>query len=145
MCFREASSPEFRSYAEQVVKNASRLAEVLREEGLRICSGGTDNHLVLVDLQNLGITGDIGEAALSRAGIVVNMNMIPFDPKPPRTPSGLRIGTPSVTSRGFNDEEAGQIGHWIARIVKDPENETLTTEIAGEVKTLCGRRPIFPS
>lgn len=138
VCFAEAMTPEFKKYSYDLVANARRLAEVLGGEGLRIVSGGTDNHMVLVDVQkSCDISGDIAEKALMRAGIVVNMNMIPFDPNPPRRPSGIRIGTPTITSRGMGIGEIETIGAWIAQIVKDADNEALTTEIGKQVRELC--------
>lgn len=141
VCFKEAMTEEFKKYGRQVVANAQRLAHVLSGHGLRVISGGTENHLMLLDLQGLGLTGDVAEAALAKARIVVNMNMIPFDPNPPRRPSGLRIGAPTVTSRGMGVEQMDQIGGWIGAILKDPANSTLTGRVADEVKALCKRFP----
>ncbi|MCI0652818.1 MAG: serine hydroxymethyltransferase [Planctomycetes bacterium] len=141
VCFAEAATPEFRSYAAQVVANARKLGEVLARAGVRLVSGGTDNHLILVDLRSVGITGDVAENALARARIVANMNMIPFDPNPPRRPSGLRIGTPAITTRGMGLEEVERIAEWIAAILKDPGNEARTSAIANDVLDLCGRFP----
>ena len=142
VAFREALSDDFKRYAQQVVDNAKAMGEALQGAGIRLVSGGTDNHLVLVDLRELGITGDVAENALAKARIVVNMNMIPFDPNPPRRPSGLRIGTPTISSRGMATAEATQIGNWIAEALKDPENESVLTRIGGEVEELCRRFPI---
>ncbi|MEM7166311.1 MAG: serine hydroxymethyltransferase [Planctomycetota bacterium] len=139
VCYLEAMQPEFKAYAQRVIDNAARMASVLDQAGVRLISGGTDNHLVLLDVRGQGITGDIAENALARAAIVVNMNMIPFDPNPPRHPSGVRIGTPAVTSRGMGVEEMEQIGEWIGKILNDAENESLTTQIRGEVLEMCSR------
>ena len=144
VCFHEAASTGFRAYARQVVANAKVLGEVMADAGLRLVSGGTDNHLVLVDLRPLGLTGDVGENALARAGIVVNMNMIPYDPNPPRTPSGLRLGTPCITSRGMKEDDIRTVGEWIAAILKDPENASLARNIGDRVRDLCEQKPIFP-
>ncbi|MGE3166353.1 MAG: serine hydroxymethyltransferase [Planctomycetota bacterium] len=141
VCFKEAMTDEFKAYGRQVVANSQRLAQVLGKEGLRIVSGGTENHLMLVDLRSLDLTGDVAEAALARARIVVNMNMIPFDPNPPRRPSGLRIGAPTVTSRGMGVEQMDQIGGWICAVLRDPTNTTLGSRIATEVGALCERFP----
>lgn len=146
VCFAEAMTPEFKKYSADLVANAQHMARVLSDEGLRIVSGGTDNHLLLVDVQSShasgdGISGDVAEAALARAGIVVNMNMIPFDPNPPRRPSGIRIGTPTITSRGMGEAEVEKIARWIAQIVKDADNESLTTELAPQVRELCSGFP----
>ncbi|MCA8960760.1 MAG: serine hydroxymethyltransferase [Planctomycetes bacterium] len=141
VCFKEAMGDAFKAYSRALVANAQRLGEILAAEGIRLVSGGTDNHMVLVDLRSVGTTGDVAEDALKRASIVVNMNMIPFDPNPPRQPSGLRIGTPTITSRGMGLDEIEKIGSWIARILKDPANESLTTEIGGQVRDLCAGFP----
>ncbi len=141
VCFKEAMGAEFKKYSKALVDNAQKLAEVLSAEGVRLVSGGTDNHMVLLDLRSVDSTGDVAEDALKRASIVVNMNMIPFDPNPPRRPSGLRIGTPTITSRGMGLAEVEKIGSWIAQIVKDPTNEALGTSIGKQVKELCSGFP----
>lgn len=141
VCYLEAMQSMFKDYARRVVDNAQRMAQVLDKAGVRLISGGTDNHLVLLDVRGQNITGDVAENALARAAIVVNMNMIPFDPNPPRSPSGVRIGTPAVTSRGMGVEEMDQIGEWIGQILNDTDNEALTTEIRGKVLEMCGRFP----
>ncbi len=144
VCFKEALEPDFKSYQQQVVANARRLAEVLSAEGFRLVSGGTDNHLILVDLTPQGLTGAEAEEALSRAGITVNKNAIPFDPKPPKVTSGIRIGTPAVTTRGMREPEMEKIGEWMAAILKDPGNETLVQEIRDKVRRLCEEFPVYP-
>jgi len=144
VCFKEALSPEFKTYQQQVVANARRLAEVLSAEGFRLVSGGTDNHLLLVDLTPQGITGAEAEELLSRAGITVNKNAIPFDPRPPRVTSGIRIGTPAVTTRGMREPEMEKIGEWMAAVLKNPGNESLLREIRGKVAELCAEFPVYP-
>jgi len=144
VCFKEASTPEFKLYAKQIIKNARALAETLIDNGLRLVSGGTDNHLCLLDLTNLGITGLEAENALGKAGITVNKNTIPNEQKSPFVTSGLRVGTPAVTSRGMKEEEMRHIGDWISRVLKDITNIQLQDEIKTEVETMASRYPIFP-
>lgn len=141
VCFREAMTEGFKEYSKALVANAQRLGDVLAGEGIRLVSGGTDNHIVLVDLRSVDSSGDVAENALKRASIVVNMNMIPFDPNPPRRPSGMRLGTPTITSRGMGLAEVEKIGQWIAQIVKDPENESLANDIGTQVRELCSGFP----
>ena len=142
VAFGEALKPEFREYMGRVVANARVLADALAAEGLRIVSGGTDNHLMLVDLTPVDVTGKAAEAALDRAGITVNKNAIPFDPRPPMTASGLRFGTPAVTSRGFGPAEMGHIARWVGQIMRDIDNQDLQAKIAGEVRELCAAFPV---
>jgi glycine hydroxymethyltransferase len=142
VAFGEALKPEFREYMGRVVTNARVLAEALAAEGLRIVSGGTDNHLMLVDLTPVNVTGKAAELALDRAGITVNKNAIPFDKLPPMTASGLRFGTPAVTSRGFGPAEMGHIARWVGQIVRDIDNQDLQAKIAGEVRELCAAFPV---
>jgi len=141
VCFGEAMTDEFKSYAKAIKANARRLGEILVEGGLRLVSGGTDNHLVLVDLRPLDLRGDVAEEALGRAGIVVNMNMIPFDPNPPRQPSGLRIGTPTVTSRGMGPEEIERIGNWIVEVLRSVGDDDRIAAIRSEVREMAERFP----
>ncbi len=141
VCYREAMTPEFRTYSESLVANSKRLGEVLADHGIRLVTGGTDNHLVLADVRSVDLTGDIAEDRLSQAGIVINMNMIPFDPNPPMKPSGIRVGTPTITSRGMGLEETQQIGNWIAEILKDPDNESKIKTVRGQVQELCSKYP----
>ena len=143
VCFKEASQPEFKNYQRQIISNAKALAEVLKEEGFRLVSGGTDNHLVVVDLSNKGITGDRAAAILEEAGIVVNKNSIPFDRRPPFSPSGIRLGTPAVTTRGMKETEMRTIGKWISRILCNPQDRLLRKEIKGKVEELCQKFPIY--
>ncbi|QJA06480.1 serine hydroxymethyltransferase [Thermosulfurimonas marina] len=144
VCFKEALSAGFKSYQQQVVANARRLAEVLAAEGFRLVSGGTDNHLILVDLTPQGLTGAEAEELLSQAGITVNKNAIPFDPRPARVTSGIRIGTPAVTTRGLKEEHMEMIGEWMAAILKNPQKEALRREIREKVSRLCAEFPVYP-
>jgi glycine hydroxymethyltransferase len=144
VCFKEALTPEFRGYQKQIVKNAVRLARGLAAAGFRLVSGGTDNHLMLVDVFSQGITGKVAEAALGRAGITVNKNAIPFDTNPPLTASGIRIGTPAVTTRGLGEPEMDAIASWIARVLAAPDDEAVAREVRGEVLALCRRFPMYP-
>ncbi|MBS3176523.1 serine hydroxymethyltransferase [Candidatus Woesearchaeota archaeon] len=143
VCFLEALQPEFKNYAQQIVKNAKALAARLQDHGFKLISGGTDNHLILIDLQNKNITGKEAESALDRAGICCNKNMIPYDPKTPFNPSGIRIGTPAVTTRGMKEDEMKQIADWIARIIADFKNENLQKQVAEEIKALNAKFPIY--
>jgi glycine hydroxymethyltransferase len=143
VCFREAQQPGFKSYAAQVVANARTLAETLARAGLRLISGGTENHLMSVDVTcKAGLTGKIAEQALDRAGITVNKNMIPFDPRKPMDPSGIRIGTPAVTTRGMKETEMKQIGEWIGRVLAAPEDHGVQEAVRGEVRELCQHCPV---
>lgn len=137
VCFQEAMTDTFRDYAKKIVANSIHLGEILSGGGLRLVSGGTDNHMILADLRSMDLTGDIAEAVLGKAGIVVNMNMIPYDPAPPRRPSGMRIGTPTITSRGMGSDEISLIGNWILEILKAPTDEDRIGSIRMEVRELC--------
>jgi glycine hydroxymethyltransferase len=143
VCFKEALSPEFKVYQQQVMANARALAEVLKAHGFRLISGGTDNHLILVDLTGKGLTGAEAEKALEQAGITVNKNAIPFDPLPPKVTSGIRIGTPAVTTRGLREKEIEQVGEWIVAVLNDPQNESLLKDIRAKVTELCERFPLY--
>ncbi len=143
VCFKEAMTDEFKKYAEQIVKNAKALAETLMEEGLRLVSGGTDNHLMLVDLRPFGITGDIAEKTLEKANITVNKNTIPFDPQKPTITSGIRIGTPAVTTRGMKEPEMRRIGKLIANVLRNPESEEVIEKAKKEVKELTEAFPLY--
>ena len=142
VCLREAMQPSFKDYARQVVENARVLGESLLAGGLKLVSGGTDNHLLLCDVSAVGVTGKDAEAALDRAGITVNKNAIPFDQQPPAVASGIRIGTPASTTRGMGPAEMRQIGEWIGEIVRRPEDEGLTSRIRPEVRRLCANFPV---
>jgi len=144
VCFKEALRPSFRDYNRQIVKNCRAVAATLMENGLRLVSGGTDNHLLLIDLTDLGITGIDAENALGRAGITVNKNTIPRETRSPFVTSGLRIGTPAVTSRGMKEEEMRFIGDRIARVLKDITNTARQAEVKAEVQALASKFPIYP-
>ncbi len=142
VCFGEALRPEFRQYGRQVIENAQALAEVLTAGGLRLVSGGTDNHLVLADVTSLGTTGKIAEAALDRCRITVNKNMIPFDQRKPLDPSGIRIGTPALTTRGMQAAEMRAVGGWILEVLRAPDDEKVAERIRGQVANLCAQFPV---
>jgi len=138
---REASLPSFRAYAQQIVDNAKVLAEELLARGFRLVTGGTDNHLILVDLTNKNVTGKVAAKALDRAGIVANYNAIPNDPRKPFDPSGMRMGTPAITSRGMKTPEMKRLAAFIDQVVAAPGDESLIGRIAGEVKEMCRNFP----
>ncbi|WP_342566542.1 serine hydroxymethyltransferase [Paenibacillus sp. FSL R7-0345] len=142
--FGEALQPSFKTYAQNVVKNAKVLSETLIGEGINIVSGGTDNHLMLLDTRNLNITGKDAEKVLDSIGITVNKNAIPFDPTSPFVTSGIRIGTPAVTSRGMDEQAMSVIGRIIAKVLKNPKDETVLSEAAREVAELTEKFPIYP-
>jgi glycine hydroxymethyltransferase len=144
VCFEEALKPSFKDYSRQIVKNAKVLAGTLTDNGLRLVSGGTDNHLMLMDLTTQGITGLEAEVALGKAGITVNKNTIPNETKSPFVTSGLRIGTPAVTSRGMKEAEMRQIGSWIARVLKDIHNEAVIRDVHTDVTMMAGRFTLHP-
>lgn len=143
IALKEAMSDDFKKYQQQVIENAKALAEALVDGGFRIVSGGTDNHLMLVDLQPKGLTGKVAEKALDNAGITVNKNTIPFDPEKPFVTSGIRIGTPAVTTRGFKVPEINLVAKLIIEVLADPANEILAKKIRGEVKELCAKFPLY--
>ena len=142
VCFGEALRPEFARYAQQVVANAGVMATEVSEAGLRLVSGGTENHLILVDLTPMGITGQEAETALESVGIVANKNAIPFDPKPPRVASGLRLGTPAITSRGFGAAEVKEVSRLIAQTLNHLGDGPVLDQVKGEVKALTARFPV---
>lgn len=142
IALKEAATPEFKAYAAQVVENSKALAAGLSGHGFDMVSGGSDNHLILVDLTNKGISGKVAAQALERAGIVCNANSVPFDPRTPFDPSGIRIGTPAITSRGMGAAEMTRLADWMAAVVAAPEDEALQGRIANEVKRMCG---LFPA
>jgi glycine hydroxymethyltransferase len=144
VCLKEAAEPSFADYQRQIVANASRLAAALVAAGFRLVSGGTDNHLMLVDVFSKGITGKVAEAALDKAGITVNKNAIPFDPNPPMVASGIRIGTPAVTTRGMREAEMDTIGELIARALMAPTDDRALAMVRTEVETLCRTFPLYP-
>ena len=142
VCFREAVQPSFVEYQQSVLDNAVVLAADLEKAGLRLVSGGTDNHMLLVDLTKTGVTGLDAQLALEAAGIVTNRNAIPFDTRPPRIASGMRFGTPAVTSRGMGKEEMKMIAGWIAGIISNIGDQDLQERIRREVLQLCSRFPV---
>jgi glycine hydroxymethyltransferase len=144
VCFKEAAEPAFAEYQRQVVKNAARLAQVLAQAGFRLVSGGTDNHLMLVDVFSRGVTGKVAEATLGKAGITVNKNAIPFDQNPPMTASGIRVGTPAVTSRGLREADMDTVGALIARALQAPDDEAALLKVREEVEQLCRKFPLYP-
>jgi glycine hydroxymethyltransferase len=145
VAFKEALSPEFKAYQRQIVANAQALAEALKSAGLRLCSGGTDNHLMLVDLRSKKLTGKVAEEVLDKAGITVNKNMIPFDPEKPMTTSGIRVGTPAITTRGMREAEMGVVGRLIGAALDAAHDEAALARIKGEVKELSRGFPLYAS
>jgi len=143
VAFKEALQPEFVEYQKQVVKNAQVLAETLQDNNIRVVSDGTDNHLILIDLTNLACTGKEAELALDNANIYTNKNMIPFDPATPFNPSGIRLGTPALTTRGMKEEEMRLIGTWISDVLKNFDNVDVITNIQKEVLELCEKFPLY--
>ncbi len=142
VAFGEALKPTFKTYTKQVIKNAQTLAQILQDGGIRIVSGGTDNHLMLLDMASIGTTGKIATYALDEAGISVNKNMIPYDTRSPFDPSGIRLGTPAITTRGMKEKEMQMLGSWILQVVKDPKNTQVQKKINSEVKKLCKKFPV---
>ncbi|MEJ5227753.1 serine hydroxymethyltransferase [Thermodesulfovibrio sp.] len=143
VAFKEALSEDFKEYQKRVVKNAKALADALKKRGFKLVSGGTDNHLMLVDLTNMNLTGKEVEEALDKAGITVNKNTIPFDTKPPTVTSGIRIGTPCVTTRGMGEEEMEEIAEIIYMVVKNISNNSVLMDMKKKVQTLCKRFPVY--
>jgi glycine hydroxymethyltransferase len=143
ICFQEAMQPEFRDYAKQVVTNANVLAETLAAEGFRIISGGTDTHVMLVDVFSKGMLGSEAEKALGEAGITVNKNAIPFDVNPPLKPSGIRIGTPALTTRGMKEAEMRQVGRWIAEALLQRTDAAVLARVRKQVFDLCEAFPLY--
>ncbi|HAJ33896.1 MAG TPA: serine hydroxymethyltransferase [Candidatus Atribacteria bacterium] len=137
VCFKQATTSEFMNYQKQIVKNAKTLAEKLIELGYNLVSGGTDNHLMLVDLRNKGITGKQAEKALEEAGITVNKNTVPFDPQKPMVTSGIRIGTPAVTTRGMKEKDMEVVADMINKVLSDTENQKIKDEVREEVESFC--------
>jgi glycine hydroxymethyltransferase len=142
VAFKEALAPEFKVYQRQIVANAQALAEGLLRRGFRLISGGTDNHLMLADLSNRNVTGKEAEATLDRAGITVNKNAIPFDEKPPAVASGVRLGTPCVTTRGMKEPEMEIIAEAIDRVTAHPNDEAVIRETRKRMKALCKKFPL---
>ena len=144
VAFREAMTEEFKEYARQVILNAKTMAEELMKEGFKIVTGGTDSHIVLVDLRNFGLTGKKVEEALGRANITVNKNAVPFDPQKPWITSGIRIGTSALTTRGMKEDEMRRIARMIAKVVKNLEDDKIIENVKEEVKELCEQFPLYP-
>ena len=142
VCCGEALRSEFKQWARQVIANAKTLADVLAEGGVRLISGGTDTHLILADVASVGLTGRIAEQALERCGITVNKNMIPFDRRRPLDPSGIRLGTFALTTRGMKEEQMRTIGGWIGAVLKAPDDDAVARRIRGEVRALCKQFPV---
>jgi glycine hydroxymethyltransferase len=143
ICFKEAATPEFKTHIRQVVRNAQAMATRIARRGFRVVSGGTDNHLMLVDVFSKGINGRQAEQALDLAGITVSRSTLPFDPNPPLKPSGVRIGTPSLTTRGMKESEMEAIGDWIADVLESPSDENVLRRVKKEVETLCEKFPLY--
>ena len=143
VCFKEALEPEFKTYQEQVIANARAMVKVFQARGHKIVSGGTDNHLFLVDLIDKDITGKDADAALGKAHITVNKNAVPKDPRSPFVTSGLRLGTPAVTTRGFKEAEVEQLAGWMCDILDDIENEAVITAVREKVSALCAEYPVY--
>src|SRR5580658_6867926 len=143
VCLKEAVQPEFRAYSQQVVANAKALAAEMAKQGFRIVSGGTDNHLFLVDIQSKGLTGKDAQPALDRAGITVNKNAIPFDPLPPMTASGIRMGTPAITTRGMREADMAPIAAWIAEVLGHLNDASTEERVRGEVAEFTMKFPLY--
>lgn len=143
--FKEASKPEFKTYCEQVLKNAKTLANELINEGFELITGGTDNHLMLVDLTNMNVSGKQAEIALDEVGITLNKNMVPNDPRSPMDPSGIRLGTPALTTRGMKEDEMKIIGQIISKMIKNIDNDDIKNEIKSRVRELTQKFPIYES
>jgi glycine hydroxymethyltransferase len=144
VCLKDAMEPGFVDYQQQIVANAQRLARALSDAGFRLVSGGTDNHLMLVDVFSKGLTGKVAEAALGKAGITVNKNAIPFDRNPPMVASGIRIGTPAVTSRGMREPEMDAVAELISRALASPDDDRALASVRTEVEGLCRKFPLYP-
>jgi glycine hydroxymethyltransferase len=142
VCFGEALRPDFKAYAAQIIANAATLAEELMRAGYRLVSGGTDNHLILIDMTSKGLTGKIAEAALGRAGITVNKNLIPFDQRKPMDPSGIRMGTPALTTRGLREDAIKQVAAWIVTVLADSGNATLAERVRREIREFARDYPV---
>jgi len=141
VALREASQPEFKTYAAGIVANAKALAAALLERGYDLVSGGTDNHLILIDLTAKNVSGKIAAQALDRAGIELNYNTVPFDPRKPFDPSGIRLGTPSVTTRGMGEADMARVAEWMDLVISAPEDEALGERTAAEVAEFCQAYP----
>ena len=143
MCFKEALEPSFKEYQKQVKLNAKKMANTFMERGINIVSNGTENHMFLVDLIEKGLTGKEADDALGRANITVNKNTVPNDPQSPFVTSGLRIGTPASTTRGFKEAEMSEVASWICDILNEINNEEIISEVRDKVKALCSKFPVY--
>jgi glycine hydroxymethyltransferase len=143
VCLQEAMEPSFKEYQKQVVLNAKSMAAAIAKRGFRIVTGGTDNHLFLVEVHSRGVTGTEAEKALDRAGITVNKNSIPFDPLPPMKGGGIRLGSPSVTTRGLREPEMQVVGDWVADVLEHMGDSTVEQRVRNQVAELAGRFPIY--
>jgi len=143
VAFKEALEPEFKAYQQQVVKNAQAMAKTIIKRGYKIVSGGTENHLMLVDMIGKGITGKDAEAALGKAHITVNKNAVPNDPEKPFVTSGLRLGTPAVTTRGYNEAECVALANWICDVLDAPNDKAVIERVRGEVTKQCKAFPVY--
>jgi glycine hydroxymethyltransferase len=143
VCFKEALEPEFKDYQAQVKLNAKTMAQTFMDRGVNIVSNGTENHMFLVDLIDKDITGKEADAALGRANITVNKNAVPNDPQSPFVTSGLRIGTPAATTRGFKEAEVAEVASWICDIIENLNDEKVVLEVKGKVKILCSKFPVY--
>ena len=145
IAFQECLDPSFAAYAGQVIENARALSEGLLERGLRIVSGGTDNHLMLVDVGSKGLSGARAEDVLHAVDLTCNKNLIPFDPRPPVETSGIRLGTPAITTRGLDTDDVRRLGNWIADVLAAPDDAALLARVRGEVAEMTAARPIYPT
>ncbi|HOV22574.1 MAG TPA: serine hydroxymethyltransferase, partial [bacterium] len=145
VAFKEASEKSFIDYQKQIVKNSKKLCEELKKRDYRIVSNGTDNHLMVVDLRNKGLTGLEGQEILEKGGIITNKNLIPFDPLPPAKTSGIRIGTPAITSRGMKEKEIEKIADWIDIILSNSKNEKILKDISKKIRRFSNEFPIYPN
>jgi glycine hydroxymethyltransferase len=141
VALKEASTPAFKEYAHQIVRNAKAMAAELMSRGFDLVSAGTDNHLILIDLTNKNVIGKKAAKALDSAGIICNYNTVPYDPRKPFSPSGIRLGTPSVTSRGMGEDEMRQIARWIDEVVSRCDDQAAIDRVANEVREMCRRFP----
>jgi glycine hydroxymethyltransferase len=144
VAFKEALSDEFDEYTKQVVKNAQSMADALIQKGYDIVSGGTDNHLMLIDLRNKGVTGKQAEIALDSAGITCNKNAVPYDTQPPLVTSGIRLGAAAMTSRGFKEEDMKQIAEFIDRVISQCGDASIAEKVKSDVKEYCSKFPLYP-
>ena len=142
VCYQEALQPNFKAYGRAIIDNAKALAETLLSGGLKLVSGGTDNHLMLVDVTGLGFGGKLATEVLEKCGITVNMNMIPYDPRKPMDPSGIRVGTPALTTRGMGIGEMKRVGQWMLDALKNPEDSAIHKRVRGEISSLCQQFPV---